>query len=295
MRDFEILFDHGERSELLDPVYSPYGRLGFPTPQAERPWIFANFVQSLDGIVSLLGRHASGGDISQLEEDRWLMDLLRAHADAVMMGVRTLMLETVLGRPRPRGPVFRIVEPTLQQLRSKLHRGPERNIFVSGSGALNLGDYAAFDGDKVEAIVLTTNSGAERLDRQRGSHPHVRVIACGERDVELSAAVRVLREELGIRYLLCEGGPNLYANMLREGLIDEKFLTVSPVEVGQEVPPEQERLDHELLVNLEMRPTIFSGAGFLKEDAPWWNWVSCRKVGDHQFNRYRVKRAGVKE
>ncbi len=295
MRDFEILFDHGERSELLDPVYSPYGRLGFPHPPESRPWIFANFVQSLDGIVSLLGQHASGGDISQSEEDRWLMDLLRAHADGVLMGIRTLMLETALGRPRPRGPVFRIVDPTLQQLRRKLHRGPERNIFVTGSGNVNLSEHAVFDGEKVEPIILTSRLGAEKLKAQAESHPQVRVLACGDRDVHLGAAMQMLRQELGLKYLLCEGGPQLYGSMLREGLIDEKFLTISPVEVGQEVPPGQLRLDHELLDNTELRPTIFSGPGFLKQDAPWWTWVSCRKIGDHQFNRYRIKREASRE
>lgn len=291
MHDFEILFDHGERSELLDPVYSPYGRLGFPHAPADRPWIFANFVQSLDGVVSLLGKHASGADISQSEEDRWLMDLLRAHADAVLLGVGTLNLETVLGRPRARGPVFRIMEPTLQQLRSKLHRGPERNIFVTGSGMLKLADYAAFDGDKVEPIIVTSKEGADRLTPQLSSHPHVQIIAAGGSRVDLPLAMQLLRSQLNLRYLLCEGGPRLYGSMLRENLIDEKFLTVSPVEVGQEVPPEQEKLDSELLDNTELRPTIFGGYGFIKEMAPWWTWVSCRKVRDHQFNRYRLKRA----
>ncbi len=32
------------------------------------------------------GRHASGGEISQSREDRWLMDLLRAHADGIAWG-----------------------------------------------------------------------------------------------------------------------------------------------------------------------------------------------------------------
>jgi riboflavin biosynthesis pyrimidine reductase len=290
VRDFEILFDHGGRSELLDPVYSPYGRLGFPQPPPDRPWVFANFVQSLDGIVSLLGRHASGGDISQSEEDRWLMDLLRAHADAILLGAGTLKLETALERPRPRGPVFRIMELTLQQLREKLHRGPERNIFVTGSGLLTLSDYAVFDGDKVETAIITTTAGAERLSAQRQTHPNVRIIAAGERTVNLREAMQTLRREMNIRYLLCEGGPRLYGSMMRAGVIDEKFLTVSPVEVGQEVPPEQERHESELLDSSEMRPTVFSGPGFTKEGAPWWTWLSCRKVGDHQFNRYRIRR-----
>ena len=284
MRDFQILFDHSERSDLLDPVYSPYGKLGFPHPPAERPWVYANFVQSLDGIVSLLGEHSSGSDIAQSEEDRWLMDLLRAHADAVLLGLGTLVVEQQLGRPRPRGPVFRIVEPTLQQLRAKLRKGPERNIFVTKSGNLELKDFAVFDGDRVDTAIITSTAGAEKLLPQQSSHPHVKIIVAGSEDVDLLAAMKVLRQELGIKYLLCEGGPQLYGAMIRADLIDEKFLTVSPLDVGQEIPPEQKTVPWKQPAR---RPTIFSGQGFTKEKAARWQWLSCRKVLDWQFNRYR--------
>jgi hypothetical protein len=29
--------------------------------------------------------------------------------------------------------------------------------------------------------------------------------------------------------------------------------------------------------------------GFIKENAPWWQWMSCRRIADHQFHRYRRK------
>ncbi len=286
MRDFQVLFEHGEHAELLDPVYASYGRLGFPAPPDGRPWIYANFVQSLDGIVSLLGPDASGGDIAQSPDDRWLMDLLRAHADAVLMGIKTLIQETALGRPRPRGPVFRIVEPTLQQLRQKLHLGPERNIFVTASTKLHLDDFAVFDGDKVEPVILTTEEGAAALQPQMESHPRVRVMAAGRGSlVDLPLAMQRLREEFGIRRLLCEGGPTLYANLLRESLIDEKFLTISPVEAGQAVPPGQQAEG-----GPGLRPTVMPGPGFTKDQLVHWQWLSCRKIGDYQFNRYRVRR-----
>lgn len=94
MQNFEILFDDAESSALADPVYDPYGNLGFPVPPPDRPWIFSNFVQSLDGIASFKGRHPLGSDISQSEEDRWLMDLLRAHADAVILSMTTTALSS---------------------------------------------------------------------------------------------------------------------------------------------------------------------------------------------------------
>ncbi len=146
---FDILFDDAEPSSLADPAYDIYGPLGFPAPPDERPWVFSNFVQSLDGIVSLKGEHATGADISQSTEDRWLMDLLRAHADAVLIGVGTLKDETQLGQ-RSRGPVFRIMDNELRQLRHRLGRGREMNIFVTGAASLELADYAVFDGDKVD-------------------------------------------------------------------------------------------------------------------------------------------------
>ena len=86
MHNFEVLFDYGEKSRVEHAAYRPYGELGFPEPPASRPWTYSNFVQSLDGIVSFKGKHAAGSDISHSQEDRWLMDLLRAHADAVMVG-----------------------------------------------------------------------------------------------------------------------------------------------------------------------------------------------------------------
>ncbi len=105
--------------------------LGFPAPPADRPWIYTNFVQSLDGIVSLLGKHASGGEISQSDADRWLMDLLRAHADGVLMGMNTLREEQRLRGPESRGIVFQVVEPELLRLREKLGKARQRNIFVT--------------------------------------------------------------------------------------------------------------------------------------------------------------------
>jgi riboflavin biosynthesis pyrimidine reductase len=286
MRDFQVLFDYGERSEFPDPVYAPYGEIGFPPAPSDRPWIFANFVQTVDGIVSLLGAESSGSDISQSPEDRWLMDLLRAHADAVLIGMGTLRAETALGRPGPRGPVFRIVDPGIRELRERLHRGPERNIFVTGSPDIQLNRYAAFDGNRVEAFLLTTSQVAEKLAPQLRQSPQVRVIVCGEgQRVDFGQAMRLLQQQFGIRNVLCEGGPALYSNLLELDLIDEKFLTVSPIEVGARLPRTEG-----CGAILPVRPTAFVGGGLSREQAVRWEWLSCRKVGDHQFHRFRRRR-----
>jgi riboflavin biosynthesis pyrimidine reductase len=289
-RLFEVLFDHAEPSALDDPAYAPYGHLGFPPAPFGRPWIYTNFVQSLDGITTLLGKHASGGEISQSSEDRWLMDLLRAHADGLLMGMNTLREEQRLRGPESRGIVFRVADPRLQELRGKLGKRRERNIFVTSVADFDLSQYKVFDGDLVDATILTSPTGAERL-RAQGAHPHVAIVAAGNGDhFNLVQAIPKLREELGVEHLLCEGGPTLYGSLARADLVDEKFVTVSPFEVGQLVPPEQERLPAEQMIPVLLRPTVFGGVGLTREQMTRWRWMSSRKAGDHAFNRYRRNR-----
>ena len=291
-RRFAVLFDNAEPSVISDDAYAPYGNFGFPPPPPGRPWVYSNFVQSLDGITTLLGAHASGGEISQSPEDRWLMDLLRAHADGLLMGMNTLLEEQRIRGPESRGIVFRVADPQLRKLRDRLGKGCERNIFVTRAVDLDLSRHKVFDGDVVDAAILTSPAGAERLLAQ-GSHPHVALIAAGEGETfDLPRAIGKLREDMGVKYLLCEGGPTLYGSLARADLVDEKFMTVSPIEVGQMVPPEQERLASEQATSLLLRPTVFGGPGYTRENLTRWTWLSCRKAGDHQFSRYRRKRRG---
>jgi riboflavin biosynthesis pyrimidine reductase len=289
VRSFQVLFDDAEPSLIEHAGYAAYGNLGFPGAYNERPWTYANFVQSIDGVASFKGRHAAGSDISQSAEDRWLMDLLRAHADAIIMGVNTLVEET-LSSPQlngGRGPVYRIEDESLRGLRTKLGRGREKVIFVTASGSIDPGAYRVFDGDLMDALVLTTDVGATRLQARNAK---TQLIVAGEgKTIDLLFAMRKLRREMGIEHLLCEGGPTLYGSMSRAGLIDEKFVTVSPIEIGLLAPPEQGTPPAAEGTQPSVRPTTFMYPGFTKENAPWWQWMSCRRVGDHQFNRYRRK------
>lgn len=288
MRKFDILFDQAEPSQIEHPAYAPYGSLGFPPAHPDRPWIFANFVQSIDGIASFKGKHATGGDISRSQEDGWLMQLLRAHAGALIMGLGTLLEET---RTMPhlnegRGSLYRVADLELRELRQKLGLGREKIIFVSASARVDPALFRVFDGDVVDAFILTGSLGAERL---AGKGVNI-LMADSSGRVDLEKAMRLIRSELGVQHLLCEGGPTLYGNMSHAGLIDEKFVTISPVEIGLMIPPEQEPAQLELSHPPRQRPTTFTATGFTTENAPWWQWMSCRRVENHEFNRYRRTR-----
>jgi riboflavin biosynthesis pyrimidine reductase len=172
----------------------------------------------------------------------------------------------------------------LQQLRVRLGRGRERNVLFTARADFEMSDYAVFDGELADVTVVTTREGARMLEAQRASHSRVDVIAVdvagNGRGVDLRQAMAALEARYGIRYLLFEGGPSSYSGMITAGLIDEKFVTVSPLEVGR-------------LSAHGPRPTILPDVGFSKEEAVRWHWLSCRKVGDYQFHRFRRKLQGI--
>src|SRR6266487_4477323 len=90
----ETLFEVEHRSDLLPlppELEVLFGRFKLPL-HSRRPYVIGNFVTTIDGVVSLnVPGHLSGGDISGFDaHDRVLMGLLRAIADAVIVGAGTL-------------------------------------------------------------------------------------------------------------------------------------------------------------------------------------------------------------
>jgi len=296
---FEVLFESSEPNPALPPGLVRFaGNIGFPEPAPERPWVYSNFVQSLDGMVTFGGRRPEGRWIAQSRHDRWMMDLLRAHADAVLYGAGSLIQETLYSGI-PGGPVFRITDPDLLRLREDvLVRGKQRNIVVTGSGSLKISDYRLFRSEEVDAWIVTSPEGRRRI----GDTGSTRVLTFGTgASVDLTAMLRSLREEEGVRYLLCEGGPTLYGNMVRGGWMDEKFLTIAPQEIGPCSPDcmtpegslESGGKERHTEPFEKRRLTTIEGRGFSLDTARWYRWISCRKAGDHEFNRYRFARQGI--
>jgi riboflavin biosynthesis pyrimidine reductase len=268
------------------------GNIGYPDAPPERPWVSSNFVQSVDGLVSFGGTHPGGEWIARSRHDRWMMDLLRCNADALICGTRSLMLEAQYGR-FPGGPVFRIVDDALLHFRHEvLGRGKLKNIILTASGSFRAADYRVFQSEHVDALIATTPQGKRELGSLRTPHGEVPVIVTGEgRSVDWHELLRRLRSDYGVRYLLCEGGPTVYGEMMRAGCIDEKFLTIAPQEIGAGMPRTPAAGSERS--GTETRPTSFTGPGFTPESARWYRWLSCRRAGDHEFNRYRALPLGV--
>ncbi len=258
------------------------GDLRFPNPPSHRPYVIGNFVSTLDGIISfLLPGHEGGGDISGHDErDRFIMGLLRASADAVMVGSGTLHAT----HPRhiwTAEAVYRDAAELYTGLRRELGKPPRPyNVIVSGSGRVDV-SRRMFQSGEVAVRILTTSKGAGRL-RAAGAAdlPSTEVWALDDTGGALapSTMLEALQTHCGVRLLLHEGGPTLYAEFLAAGVVDELFVTIAPQLAGSSPAAP--------------RPTMVWGKEFTPESAPQLRMVSAKQGGDHLYLRYvsRVSR-----
>lgn len=273
---FTLLFDDDlqPQSHLPAPIRAIYQGDWHPLTHADRPYTFINFVTSRDGRVSYSEPgHAGGGDVSCFSKaDTWLMGLLRARAEAIMMGEGTLHSE-----PQHLWTaefIFPSERETFAEVRR--HYGLSAkplHIFLSLDGTLDP-HAAVFQQPDLQIIIATTTRGhAQASARLQGCPAQIEILNLGETTVDLKRLVGLLFEQYGIRMLLCEGGPRVYGSMLRAGLIDDEFLTLSPVIVGEEPG--------------KPRPSLVEGTAFAPGKAPRSQLLSVRRVADHLFLRSR--------
>lgn len=260
----------GPLPELLDSRYG--GDLAIPL-RSSGPTMIANFVTTLDGVVSYGSSEAAGGtEISgSFEPDRFLMGLLRALADAVLIGAGTL-------RAAPDEawtPAF--IHPPSATAFGEFRRrlglpAAPTTVLVSGSGAVDLGHPGLAD-PRTDVLLITTERGAARL-AGRAVPGSVRIRAAGQERVAPRDLMRVL-DEHGVRLVLCEGGPRLFGQLLAAGLVDELFLTLAPQTAGRSAGAR--------------RLALVEGSAFSVAAAPWARLIGLRRAGDHLFARYRFR------
>jgi riboflavin biosynthesis pyrimidine reductase len=246
------------QQELPDELHAFYaGELGF-----HEKCVYANFVQTIDGVVAIPELERSNALVAgESEDDKFLMGLLRAFADVVVIGTGTL-LASPTGRWRPAG-VYPAGKEAFAELRARLGKTEHPAVAVVTTGAsLDVTHPVLAD-----ALVLTTVRGAAKLE---GVVPNV--VAVNDADwVDLRAALELLRGR-GHSLVLAEAGPTTFGELLAQGLVDELFLTVSPVFAGRLAPWRRLGLVEgvELLPQARVSPRL----------------LSLRRAGEHLFVRY---------
>jgi riboflavin biosynthesis pyrimidine reductase len=183
-----------------------------------RWWLRANMITSLDGAGTLRGRTGGLSGIA----DREVFALLRALADVIMVGAGTARAERYGPvRPGQEGVRWawlrdgRPAAPPIAVVTRKLSLDPASPL-LAGNGA-------------ARTIVITTEAAPAEL---RASVARTAdVIVAGQDSVDLPAAVAALASH-GHQRILTEGGPQLLAQLIEAGLVDELCLTISPLLAG---------------------------------------------------------------
>ena len=174
----------------------------------ERPYVVLNMATTADGRVAIGGR---SGPVAG-EADRELFHQLRTQPDAVMAGAGTVRAE----RYR------RVIKDGLRADRE--HAGLARvPLAVIVSGRLDLpADLPILHNPDARVAIVTTVD--ETIDGVAADISYLLQPVTRE----LAPALHALRTEHGVRSIVCEGGPHLNSSLLREGLVDELWLCVSP-------------------------------------------------------------------
>jgi 2,5-diamino-6-(ribosylamino)-4(3H)-pyrimidinone 5'-phosphate reductase len=188
-----------------------YDSLRFPDPPSGRPYVILNFVLTADGQASLGAGGAAG---IGSETDHRLMRKLRVTADALLHGAGTVRADNF----RPTVPEDLVPRRLARNLEAQ-----PLGVVVSRTGNLPA-ENRYFSARP--PVVFTTNAPAAGLSARLGSR--AKVLAMGEKEIDLGGALAMLRYQHGVRLLLCEGGPSLAYDLLAGGYLDELFLTLAP-------------------------------------------------------------------
>jgi riboflavin biosynthesis pyrimidine reductase len=199
-----------------------------PAP-TERPFLLANFIATADGRATIAGRT---GPIAN-RADYELFHALRTRVDAVMVGAETVRVESY-------GPM-----DATAVLVTRTARVPA--------------DVGLLRTPTNRVIVLTPSPDAE-LPPCEAEVTYLRA--------PLEEGVHRLRTEHGIASIDCEGGPQLFGDLLRAGLVDELHLVVAAMLVAGDDPT-----------------TILSGSALEPLEL---ELLSLHEAGGYLFTRYGV-------
>ena len=262
---------HGRALPLPPKLLRLYGAFRLPVPRSGFH-VFSNFVSTLDGVVSLQVKgHSGGGDISGFSgQDRMVMGLLRAAADAVIFGSGTLAADPQhVWTPQAICPEL---ADDYRRLADAMAKPRALNVIVSAGGTVDV-RLPVFTSGKVAAMIITTLRGAKQLCKLRVPDS-VQIHAVRRRSGEIPAAdiLRAVGRAMTGRRVLVEGGPRLLATFYKERLIDEQFLSLAPQLSGREIG--------------DARMGLVMGKTFAPRDPRWGRLTDARQGSRLLFLRY---------
>ena len=237
--NIERLFDY--QGKIGDPQML-YTDIAWPEAPHHRPYVYINMASTADGKV-VIGEDGGPSKGVGGPTDQILFRRLQQRCEAALTGSSTLRAGNVIYPPDV--PRFTLTTSGDLDLQNRFFRDAPELAYVFTSLSL--------PADRVVAISDCAT-----------------VVPMGQDRVDLNAALSFMRRELGIRVLLCEGGPTLNSQLFELGLVDELFLSVAPKIKGG------------------VHASIVAGAGFPPYITAPLELLSVYRDADELYLRYRV-------
>ncbi|UZE91789.1 MAG: 2,5-diamino-6-(ribosylamino)-4(3H)-pyrimidinone 5'-phosphate reductase [Methanosarcinales archaeon] len=176
-----------------------------------RPFVFINAAMSADGKISTYERRQTriSGDA-----DRKRVDELRASADAIMVGIGTVLADDpgLTVRSGEKNPIRIVVD--------SMARTPVDAEVVTRKGSPTI-------------IAVSKSAPREKVEALREK---AEVITVGNRQVSLPELLSELKSR-GINRLMVEGGATLNWGLISEGLVDEIYVYIGNMIIGGKDAP----------------------------------------------------------
>ncbi len=188
-----------------------------------RPCVHINLAMTVDGKIDTFERR---GALISSSRDKGRADRMRAEADAVMVGGRTLLDEN---------PKLTVKSADLRAEREArgLRPNPVKVGIASNADLKPDSDFLTAGPARI-VIFSTKKTSNEQLEFLRGRG--VELFVHNTERVDLPKTMHTLKE-IGINRLMVEGGGTLNFELLRLGLVDELTAYIAPMVFGGESAP----------------------------------------------------------
>lgn len=223
----------------------------------DKPFVFINSAMSADGKLSTKERkqvRISG----KLDFER--VDELRARADAIMVGIGTVLSDD---------PSLTVKSPDRRAARKAAGKSENPVRIVVDSSARTPLDADIFKkGEGLRIIAVSTSAPAEKIEKLEEK---ALVIKAGTEKVDLLELVRRLKK-MNINTIMVEGGATLNWGMLSAGLVDEIYTFVGNFIIGGATAP-----------------TFTDGEGFSEPELLRLELFSAEEIEEGVLLKWKVK------
>jgi 2,5-diamino-6-(ribosylamino)-4(3H)-pyrimidinone 5'-phosphate reductase len=183
-----------------------------------RPYTFINVAMTADGKIDTFER--KGAAISS-KQDKQRVDELRASADGILVGGKTLLDEQ---------PKLTVKSEALREDRIKRGLSPNPiKVGVVSEADIPLDSDFIKTGETRVVIFTTSRTSKSQIDILRAHG--VEIFVDDAPRVDLNKMMFALKK-IGVDHLMVEGGGTMNFELIRLGLVDEIMLYIAPMIFG---------------------------------------------------------------